>query len=85
MANPGDDDDDDLDDAELRKAELDAVSLKEELEVLEECVIMLNEPSRVQNLLLAVEETQEPLVLQALCQVCHNLLMSNKLAVHKYR
>lgn len=46
---------------------------------------LLNESVRVQNLLQAIDEMEEPLVLQSLCQVCHNLLISNKLAVHKYR
>lgn len=57
----------------------------EELQVLEQCVEMLNELSRVQTLLLAVDQSEDPQVLQALCQVCHNLLVAHKFAIHKYK
>ncbi|KAJ9576987.1 hypothetical protein L9F63_006424 [Diploptera punctata] len=57
----------------------------EELHVLEQCIEMLNESSRVQTLLLAVDQSEDPHVLQALCQVCHNLLIAHKLAIHKYK
>ncbi|PSN48070.1 hypothetical protein C0J52_03451 [Blattella germanica] len=57
----------------------------EELQVLEQCVEMLNETSRVQMLLLAVDQSEDPQVLQALCQVCHNLLVAHKFAIHKYK
>nr|CAD7431264.1 unnamed protein product [Timema monikensis] len=53
--------------------------------VLEQCVEMLNDSGRVANLLLAVDQSQDPIVLQALCQVCHNLLVSHNHAIHKYR
>jgi ubiquitin-protein ligase E3 C len=46
---------------------------------------MLNESSRVQTLLLAVDQSEDPQVLQALCQVCHNLLVAHKFAIHKYK
>nr|CAD7445175.1 unnamed protein product [Timema bartmani] len=54
-------------------------------QVLEQCVEMLNDSGRVANLLLAVDQSQDPIVLQALCQVCHNLLVSHNHAIHKYR
>ncbi|XP_069702572.1 ubiquitin-protein ligase E3C isoform X1 [Periplaneta americana] len=57
----------------------------EELQILEQCVEMLNESSRVQILLLAVDQSEDPQVLQALCQVCHNLLVAHKFAIHKYK
>lgn len=57
----------------------------EELRVLDQCVNLLNDTTRVQHLLLAVELSGSPGVLQALCQLCHNLLVSHRLAVHKYR
>lgn len=58
---------------------------KEEIQTLEECVELLNERTRVQGLLQAIDGAKGPGVLQAVCQVCHNLLMSHKLAVHKYK
>jgi len=48
-------------------------------------VEMLNELSRVQAVLLAVDQSEDPQVLQALCQVCHNLLVAHKSAIHKYK
>lgn len=55
------------------------------LQTLEACVVLLNDPNKVNNLLTLVDETEEPMILQALCEVCYNLLISNKLAVYKYR
>ncbi|KAK7793688.1 hypothetical protein R5R35_013163 [Gryllus longicercus] len=57
----------------------------EEFQVLDQCVDLLNDTARVQHLLLAVEQSGSPGVLQALCQLCHNLLVSHRLAIHKFR
>ena len=52
---------------------------------MDECIEMLNDQIRVQNMLLIVDQHQDPQVLQALCQVCHNLLVTHKYAIHKYK
>lgn len=57
----------------------------QEMRILEYCVEMLNDTVRVQYLLSAIDQSEDPQVLQALCQVCHNLLISNKFAIHKYK
>jgi ubiquitin-protein ligase E3 C len=54
-------------------------------QVLESCVEMINTQERVQRLLAAVDQMIQPAVLQALCQVCHNLLILRKLNNHKHR
>ncbi|XP_063238622.1 ubiquitin-protein ligase E3C isoform X2 [Bacillus rossius redtenbacheri] len=56
-----------------------------EMQVLEQCVTMLNDNRRVANLLASVDQSENPVVLQVLCKLCHHLLVSNKSAVHKYR
>ncbi|XP_053982366.1 ubiquitin-protein ligase E3C [Hylaeus anthracinus] len=58
---------------------------KEEADVLHQCLEMLNEQQRVQKILLAVDRSKDPAVLQPLCQLCHHLLITNKLAIHKYK
>ncbi|KAK6617229.1 hypothetical protein RUM44_005560 [Polyplax serrata] len=78
-------DEDELSDFEMEEGEEVELSLKEEMETLEACVVLLNDPNKVNNLLTLVDETEEPMILQALCEVCYNLLISNKLAVYKYR
>lgn len=49
------------------------------------CIEMLNEEHRVQGILLAVDQSDDPVVMQPLCQLCHNLLITNKNAIHKYK
>ncbi|XP_067007893.2 ubiquitin-protein ligase E3C [Anabrus simplex] len=78
LKDSGSDDDNDSEMGEGAKE-------SEDTRVLEQCIEMLNDTSRVQNLLSAVDQSEDPLVLQALCQVCHNLLISHKSAIHKYR
>ncbi|XP_071445333.1 ubiquitin-protein ligase E3C [Hetaerina americana] len=58
---------------------------REERQAIEECIVMLNDPGRVNNLLAAVEHSKDPGVLNALCRLCHNLLLSRHLAVHQFR
>ncbi|XP_043264433.1 ubiquitin-protein ligase E3C [Colletes gigas] len=58
---------------------------KDEADVLHQCLEMLNEQQRVQKILLAVDRSKDPAVLQPLCQLCHHLLITNKLAIHKYK
>lgn len=58
---------------------------QDEADILRQCIEMLNVENRVQGILLAVDQSEDPLVLQALCQLCHNLLITNKLAVPKYK
>lgn len=54
-------------------------------QVVEECLSMLNEGSRVQHILQAVDQWPSPHMRLALCQLCHNLLLSQKLAIHNFR
>lgn len=58
---------------------------QDEADILKRCIEMLNAENRVQGILMAVDQSEDPLVLQALCQLCHNLLITNKLAVPKYK
>lgn len=54
--------------------------------MVEECVILINSPLRVQTLLDSLEVCSgDPLILQPLCQVCHHLLVSHRTAAHQYR
>lgn len=56
------------------------------LQVIEECVTLLNKPTRVQALLSSLEPcSSDPMILQPLCQVCHHLLVSHRSAAHHYR
>lgn len=58
----------------------------EEIEVIQACVLLMNNPTRVQSLLNSLEACSgDPLILQPLCQVCHNLLVSHRSAAHQYR
>lgn len=57
-----------------------------ELQVIEECVALINSSTRVQTLLSSLEACDgDPLILQPLCQVCHHLLVSHRSATHEYR
>ncbi|XP_058797923.1 ubiquitin-protein ligase E3C [Phymastichus coffea] len=56
-----------------------------ESETIRRCIEMLNEECRVQGLLLAVDQSDDQVVMQPLCQLCHNLLITNKNAIHKYK
>ncbi|XP_054278815.1 ubiquitin-protein ligase E3C-like [Macrosteles quadrilineatus] len=76
-----DDDDDDMSDTEEDNVN---TSEKIEIQVLEKCIEMISGEERVQRLLTAVDKMIQPAVLQALCQVCHNLLILRKLNNHKH-
>lgn len=56
-----------------------------EAELQQKCVDILNEEHRVQAILSAVENCNDPNVMQPLCQLCHNLLITHKFAIHKYK
>lgn len=58
---------------------------EEECDILRQCIEMFNEEHRVQNLLAAVDHNEDSSILQPLCQLCHNLLITGKLAIHKYK
>ncbi|CAL7940939.1 unnamed protein product [Xylocopa violacea] len=58
---------------------------QDQADILHECIEMLNEEQRVQGILLAVDRSKDPAVLQPLCQLCHRLLITDKLAIHKYK
>lgn len=47
---------------------------------------MLNEQQRVSGILLAMDRFWDPAtLLQSLCELCHHLLIIDKLAIHKYK
>lgn len=56
-----------------------------EADILRLCIEMLNAEGRVQGILSAVDRSEDPSILGALCQLCHNLLITNKFAVPKYK
>lgn len=58
---------------------------QEQADILRQCIEMLNDQQRVQGILLAVDRSKETVILQPLCQLCHHLLITNKLAIHKYK
>lgn len=54
--------------------------------VVHRSLTMLNQTDVVYSLLLATERApDEPLALTALCRLCHNLLLSDALALHHFR
>lgn len=59
----------------------------QEADILQKCVEMLNEQQRVNCILSTVEQNRSnpAALLQPLCRLCHHLLITNKLAVHKYK
>ncbi|KAG7205243.1 hypothetical protein KM043_018323 [Ampulex compressa] len=57
----------------------------EQANILQQCIEMLNEQQRVHGILVAVDQCKDTAVLQPLCQLCHHLLITNKLAIHKYK
>ncbi|XP_018909316.2 ubiquitin-protein ligase E3C-like isoform X2 [Bemisia tabaci] len=58
---------------------------KHEAQLLRECSALINNPNRVNYLLQAVEHCDDSHVMQSLCKLCHNLLISQKQAVHQYK
>lgn len=63
------------------------VADQKQADILRQCIEMLNEQQRVNGILSAIEQSQsDPLVLlQPLCRLCHHLLITNELAVQKYK
>ncbi|XP_047364383.1 ubiquitin-protein ligase E3C [Vespa velutina] len=57
----------------------------EEGDTLQECIDMLNEQQHVYRILQILDQGQDLIILQSLCELCHNLLIHNKLATHKYK
>ena len=54
--------------------------------VINRSVSMLNDPGVVNSLVSAIEKSpDEALALTALCKLCHNLLLSDPLALHHFR
>lgn len=58
-------------------------------QVLKLCSELLSEPFRVNRIIKSVEDSCSTesinVLLVPVCKLCHYLLMSHKLAVHKYR
>lgn len=65
----------------------DSITDQEQADVLQHCIEMLNDQQRVNAILSSIEHSHmDPSVLlQPLCQLCHHLLITNKLAVQKYK
>lgn len=63
------------------------VTDQEQADILRKCIEMLNEQQRVNCILSTIEHSQSDsaALLQPLCRLCHHLLITNKLAVHKYK
>ncbi|XP_012278709.1 ubiquitin-protein ligase E3C [Orussus abietinus] len=58
---------------------------EEKSDALSDCIEMINADHRVQGILSVVDRTEDSALLQPLCQICHNLLVADKLAIHKYK
>ena len=56
-----------------------------EAEIIHQSIDMLNEEHRVQEILVIVDQSDDLTVMSSLCQLCHNLLITNKNAIHKYK
>ncbi|XP_034947102.1 ubiquitin-protein ligase E3C [Chelonus insularis] len=54
-------------------------------DMLKECMTMLNDEQRVNRILTALDRCEDPQILDYLCQLCDNLLQTDKLATHKYK
>ncbi|XP_015109716.1 ubiquitin-protein ligase E3C [Diachasma alloeum] len=75
---------DDNDDMSI--SDTDTVTVDQsQVEIMLQCIKMLNEDDRVSRILASLDKSEEPAVLQSLCQLCHNLLRTDKLASHKYK
>lgn len=60
--------------------------MEKEKESLLECVQLLNEGERVHCILDHIEEyLQDEVVLYGLCEICHNLMIYNKMAMFEYK
>lgn len=80
--DPEESDDDDEDD---HNADGSPIS-SEERECLQSSLSLLNSTEVVSNLIAATEKcAKEPLALKLLCRICHNLLLADKAAIHKFR
>ncbi|XP_039276573.1 ubiquitin-protein ligase E3C isoform X2 [Nilaparvata lugens] len=56
---------------------------KEEVQMLKECEELINDNNVVQCLLYGVTLSNE--MIFPMCQICHSLLMADKLAIYKYK
>ncbi|RZF40402.1 hypothetical protein LSTR_LSTR010989 [Laodelphax striatellus] len=56
---------------------------KEEVQMLKECEELINDNNVVQCLLYGVNLSGE--MIFPMCQICHNLLMADKIAIYKYK
>ncbi|KAK0087468.1 hypothetical protein PV325_000909 [Microctonus aethiopoides] len=54
-------------------------------EISKQCIALLNDEDRVNRILAALNQSDDPLLLEYICQLCDNLLQTDKLAGHKYR
>ncbi|GBP11040.1 Ubiquitin-protein ligase E3C [Eumeta japonica] len=66
--------------------ELSPVSIKE-TKLLTTCIELLNEPNHLmmETCSQITENDLSDLFLEYISQICHNLLLSNRMAIHKYR
>ena len=79
--------DSDSDDDENDKTDMEMTDLEiRPSTVINRSVSMLNDPGVVSSLVSAIEKSpHEALALTALCKLCHNLLLSDPLALHHFR
>ena len=78
-AEDSDSDDDEEKTTDVEMADVEASNIQRS-------VAMLNNEEVVSSLVAATEKSQnEPMALTALCKLCHNLLLSDPLALHHFR
>lgn len=66
-------------------SDTDMLEENDEAITLRRCIEMLNEEHRVHRILASVDRSNDASLMQALCHLCHNLLVNNKSAIHKYK
>ncbi len=77
--------DDDSDHEETTKDAMDT-NEDDDVEIIVKSVAMINDDQVVASLVNATEKAQnEPLALTALCKLCHNLLLSDPLALQHFK
>eukprot|EP00095_Tigriopus_kingsejongensis_P006661 maker-scaffold363_size195477-snap-gene-0.52 protein:Tk06661 transcript:maker-scaffold363_size195477-snap-gene-0.52-mRNA-1 annotation:"ubiquitin-protein ligase e3c" len=83
-----DDDPDDSDDEPEASESVSGTSSMtyQERECLQTSLSLLNTSETVSNLITATERcAKDPLALKLLAKICHNLLLADKVAIHKFR
>ncbi|XP_011312872.1 ubiquitin-protein ligase E3C [Fopius arisanus] len=75
-----------VEDDDMSISDTEAVMVDQsQVEIMLQCIKMLNEDDRVHRILTSLDKSEDQAMLQSLCQLCHNLLRTDKLASHKYK